>query len=345
MPERILALSKDVSKLVTSKVGDISRVTRSTKILALNAAVEAARAGEAGRGFAIVAEEVGRVSDSISSITDELTRALDKSVAKLDSLGHQMVAGVRGRRLSDLALNMIDIIDRNLYERSCDVRWWATDAAMVDCAADPTRENTDFAAKRLGVILNSYTVYLDLWVLDKDGNLLANGRPDRYRVKGTNHKAKAWFRDALATQNGDCFAVADIETNPELDNKAVATYATAIRQGGESNGAVLGVLGIFFDWEPQAQAVVNGVRLDPDEAPRTRCLLLDSKYRVIAASDGNGLLRETVPMGDMKEPKGNFSDRSGRMTGYALTPGYETYKGLGWYGVIQQTMPGGNGLG
>ena len=339
MPERILALSKDVSNLIRNKVGDISRVTRSTKILALNAAVEAARAGEAGRGFAIVAEEVGRVSDTISVITDDLTKSLDERVGKLDSLGRQMVASVRGRRLSDLALNMIDIIDRNLYERSCDVRWWATDTAMVDCVADPSKENSDYASKRLGVILDSYTVYLDLWVLDTGGNVLANGRPERYQVKGGNHSNKAWFRDALATKDGGSFAVADIETNPELDNKAVATYSTAIREGGENHGAVLGVLGIFFDWEPQAQAVVKGVRLDPEEAARTRCLLLNSKHKVLASSDGKGVLQETVQLNGVSEPKGNFIDKSGKMTGYSLTPGYETYQGLGWYGVIQQSMP------
>jgi hypothetical protein len=42
------------------------------------------------------------------------------------------VAQIRGSRLPDLSLNAIDIIDRNLYERSCDVRWWATDSAIVD---------------------------------------------------------------------------------------------------------------------------------------------------------------------------------------------------------------------
>lgn len=341
MPERILALSKDVSSLVTSKVAEISRVTRSTKILALNAAVEAARAGAAGKSFAIVADEVGRVSESIRGITENLTQDLDERVSQLDNLGRQMVANVRGRRLSDLALNMIDIIDRNLYERSCDVRWWATDPAMVQCVVDPTQDNINFASKRLAVILASYTVYLDLWVLDTNGKVLANGRPDRYRVKGSNHKNQAWFRDAMATHDGTCFAVADVVANAELDNKAVATYATAIREGGEEHGAVKGVLGIFFDWEPQAQAVVDGVRLDPEEVSRTRCLLLDSKHRVIASSDGKGLLQETVSLSDVKEPKGTFVDKTGRMIGYALTPGYETYKGLGWYGVIQQDAPKG----
>ena len=339
MPERILALSKEVSQLVTSKVQDILKVTRSTKILALNAAVEAARAGQAGLGFSIVAEEVGRVSETIHGITDELSRALNERVGRLDNLGKQMVANVRGRRLSDLALNMIDIIDRNLYERSCDVRWWATDAAVVACAADPAAEKRRFASKRLGVILDSYTVYLDLWVLSAEGQVLANGRPDRYRVAGSMHRDEAWFKDALATHDGTQFAVADVSQNAELGNKAVATYATAIRQDGETNGRVLGVLGIFFDWEPQAQAVVKGVRLDPEEAKRTRCLLLDSKGRVIAASDLRGLLQENFHLDRHDEQKGTYIDRLGNMVGYALTPGYETYKGLGWYGVVLQTPP------
>ena len=43
----------------------------------------------------------------------------------------------RGERMVDLSLNAIELIDRNLYERTCDVRWWATDSAIVDCAATP----------------------------------------------------------------------------------------------------------------------------------------------------------------------------------------------------------------
>ncbi|MDH8639244.1 chemotaxis protein, partial [Klebsiella pneumoniae] len=73
--------------------------------------------------------------------------------------------------------NAIEIIDRNLYERTCDVRWWATDSAVVDCAANVTPQSAAYASKRLGVILNAYTVYLDLWLCDLHGKVLANGRP------------------------------------------------------------------------------------------------------------------------------------------------------------------------
>ena len=337
VPERILALSQQVSELATKKVQEIQTITLSTKILSLNAAVEAARAGEAGRGFGVVAAEVNNISLTIHRVTEELQNSLVERVEKLNFLGRQMVANVRGNRLSDLALNMIDIIDRNLYERSCDVRWWATDAAVVGCAADPTPNNRAYAAKRLGVILNSYTVYLDLWALDAKGNVLANGRPDRYRVAGqVNAAHEKWFQQAVATGDGSQFTVADIQVKPELGNSAVATYATAIREGGEEHGRVIGVLGVFFDWTPQSQAVIGDVRLEPEEAARTRCLLLDSKQRVIASSDRKGVLTETFQLKTDGRSKGNYVGGDGNMVGFALTPGYETYKGLGWYGVVVQ---------
>jgi hypothetical protein len=36
---------------------------------------------------------------------------------------------------------------------------------------------------------------------------------------------------------------------------------------------------------------------------------------------------------------GYYTDSDGHTVGYSLTPGYETYEGLGWYGVIEQKPP------
>jgi hypothetical protein len=144
---------------------------------------------------------------------------------------------VRGTRLADLALNLIEIIDRNLYERSCDVRWWATDSALVAACADQTPAALAFASTRLGIILDSYTVYLDLVVCDLDGRVLAHGRPERFaELRATSMVSQAWFRDGLATADGTMFAVADVYRAGELGGSTVATYATAIRAGGESQG-------------------------------------------------------------------------------------------------------------
>ena len=120
-----------------------------------------------------------------------------------------------------------------------------------------------------------------------------------------------------------------------LNGAPTATYATAIRQGGLANGAVIGVLGVHFDWQAQAQTVVDGVRLTPDEKARTRVLLLDQTHRVLAASDGVGVLSETVKLDVAGGVMGSYA-KGGRTVGYARTPGYETYQGLGWYGCLVQ---------
>ena len=341
MPERIVALSRAVSELATRKMDEIQAVTNTTKILALNALIEAMRAGEAGRGFAVVAQEVKAISERITAIGDEMRAQMATQTAELDTLGRRLVGQLRGGRLADLALNMIDIMDRNLYERSCDVRWWATDSAVVDCAASPSPQTRAHAAQRLGVILRAYTVYLDLWVVDSRGTVLANGRPERYpRAVGSSVAQESWFKDALATRNGGEFSVADIAVNDSLDRSTVATYATAIREGGEETGAVIGALGIFFDWQSQSQTVVDSVRLTPEEKPSTRCLLVDRRHRVIASSDRRGVLGETFALRTDGRTQGAYADEHGRVIGFALTPGYETYRGLGWYGVLVQEHAG-----
>lgn len=338
MPERIVALSRAVSDLATRKMDEIQAVTNTTKILALNALIEAMRAGEAGRGFAVVAQEVKAISERITGIGGELRAQMAVQTDELNTLGNRLVSQLRGGRLADLALNMIDIMDRNLYERSCDVRWWATDGAVVECAAEPSEANRRHAAQRLGVILGAYTVYLDLCVVDARGVVLATGRPDRYRrAIGSSVASESWFREAMATRSGTEFAVADIGTSDLLDRATVATYATAIRAGGEENGPVIGVLGIFFDWQNQSQGVVDSVRLTDEERSRTRCLLVDSRLRVIAASDRRGVLTESFALRTGGHGHGSYSDEQGRVVGFAVTPGYETYKGLGWFGVIVQS--------
>jgi hypothetical protein len=342
VPERVVALTEEVSGIANDKVERIQTVTQRTKLLAINALIEAAHAGERGKGFAVVAQEVGQVSDEIKQLSDSLTSELAPRLDDLDALGRQLVQQVRGGRLADLALGMIDIIDRNLYERSCDVRWWATDAAIVDCCAAPSADARTYASKRLGVILDSYTVYLDLWVADLKGNVIANGRPDRYpHAQGTNVANEAWFRQALGTKSGEDFSVADITVNAKLNDSLVATYATAVRAEGEADGEVIGAMGIYFDWTPQSLGVLQGVRIADVDKPTTRLMLLDSNFRIIASSDGHGILRETYPLQTSEGLMGYYTDADGKVIGYALTPGYETYAGLGWYGVIEQIPPSG----
>ena len=106
--EQVLSTSKDSMYLmhrlddmtekvdgVFSLLGDVKDIASQTNLLALNAAIEAARAGEAGRGFAVVADEVrklSRKSDDFSEEISQLTMDVKKALAAAAEVVNKVVS-------------------------------------------------------------------------------------------------------------------------------------------------------------------------------------------------------------------------------------------------------------
>ncbi|MFO1066704.1 MAG: hypothetical protein U0892_22830 [Pirellulales bacterium] len=111
-------------------------------------------------------------------------------------------------------------------------------------------------------------------------------------------------------------------------------YATAVRDGGELNGAPIGVLGVYFDWREQARVIVEDEpSLTPEEWRKSRVLLLDGALRIIADSERKDELKPF----DLKHngrAKGAYQADDGSTVAFAKTIGYQEFDGLGWYGVV-----------
>ena len=279
------------------------------------------RSGPVGRGRSGVRRRGpgnAKVAGKTSEVAGELATDTQKTI---DDLLDLIGTSIRGTRLSDIALMNIDLIDRCLYERSCDVRWWATDSSVVDALMLGTEESRAFASQRLGVILNAYTVYFDLVLCDTAGNVVANGRPDQYSSVGSIVANQDWFQSAMITQHGRRIRIPDRPRVALVGNQPALVYSCSVREGGKATGKTLGVLGIVFRWEALAQTILAQVPLSEAERKQTRCQSSTTK-------DGSWPTRGAVickkrsvfPRCKSTSPRRRISPRSSTTAGRAAWP-------------------------
>ena len=333
--ELVVNLAKETQKATR----EINKINDQTHILSLNAAIEAARVGNAGKGFGVISGFMGDLSRQTTSITNSMHSRTQEKIENLNEFLSTNSRQIKGDRLANLSLTNIDLVDRALYERTADVRWWATDQSMVKSLVLKTKQTRNFLSTRLRTILQYYTVYEDLIVVDNDGSVIANGSHSSvlgYDVAGSN-----WFQNAKKTANGEEYGFDLVKTKEGKKEKIRLVFSCKIHRNGDTMREDVGILAIVFKWEQFAEDIFNETPLSDSEKENTSLFISDKSGDFLAQVDrGSRIITKEELLPLFKEAK-NFDliykeDELALLAGHAVSVGYEGFS-TEWHALIVQS--------
>lgn len=182
----------------------------------------------------------------------------------------------------------IDIMDRNLYERANDCRWWALNSFLRRTLADGSAHQPGVAqamGKLLQHVNSLYTVYSGLIVFDKQGRIVAGSTPELMLQVGVTLD-EPWVRQALEQSSSQNYVVSDFVASPWYKGIPTYIYAASIFSP-QPNHEVVGGIGIVFDAEPQFSAMLLDAlprNMDGDFLHDAWGLLVSSQGLVISST-------------------------------------------------------------
>ena len=237
-------------------------------------------------------------------------------------LGEESLAELRDE-MASAAQCTIDILVRNLYERTADVGFLATDDVLrAYCAATPEEREGRRGAflHRLAEYRSKYTVYDDIVVLAPDGEILA-----RLQADGAHERSADPAVAQAAAHRGyvERFAFSDLGADAR---RPALLY---VHRVDDTAGRCIGVLVLRFASADEMERIFASVAV---EQRQIALMLLDERDRVIASSD-----ESHVPLGAkvQTEPAGGvaLTTFGGReyLSVTRAAHGYQGYAGpAGW---------------
>ncbi len=179
---------------------------------------------------------------------------------------------------------MVDLLDRNLYERSDDCRWWALTPELQVALAAPVKSAETVArlTEILDYINSLYTVYTRIFVYDASGTIISSSdfKQDGLNVIGTMID-DATFERVCGLSNDQHYYVTPFENTALYGDRPTYVYHAAIRHP-ENPSQVVGGIGIVFDSEPEFSAMLQGALGEKEDVS---ALFVDRSGRIISSTD------------------------------------------------------------
>ena len=266
----------------------------------------------------------------ISNAGSRTQAVFDQSIGNLQ----QTVIAAISHKAASRAAFAIDVMDRNLYERANDCRWWALDATFGRVLAEPTPTGIKRCGEVLAVINGLYTVYSNLLLFDRDGRVVAVSKDEYAHLLGTRIE-EPWVARTLALQTTQQYAVSEFQPTPLYGGAATYIYGATVHD--PSTRLAAGGVGIVFDAAPQFAAMLTDA-LPRDERgvvmPNSFALFVDRGGRVLASSDAKFPVGEPcglpLDLGNLERGAAGSQivsfDGHLYTVGMALSNGYREYK-------------------
>ena len=190
---------------------------------------------------------------NIAASGEKTKQVFEASIGNL----HQTVISAILQDATFRASLAVDIMDRNLYERANDCRWWAltSDFRSILDQASISESESEAVSSILKYINDLYTVYTNLFVYDKDGKVIAVSNPSEEQLVGRTLKSE-WVAQTLQLKDTQSYSVSDFEATPLYGGKHSYIYGASILAPGD-HSKVVGGIGIVFDSEPQFEAMLE----------------------------------------------------------------------------------------
>lgn len=240
----------------------------------------------------------------------------------VSSLVHEKAANAL-TEIGTKAQYVIDIVVRNLYERTADVGFLATDRELCSFVAGIHDRQQDIR-ERLLAYRRKYTVYDEIMLLDTHGNVLVQ-IDEHMQVEGS---VDPLLTETLASENYvETFRATDLRPG----RQRALIYSR--RMLHPETGAVVGILCLCFDFEREMAGIFTS---HGDPKKRSNMLLLDRDNRVIASADPLWIpVDAAVPVNqDGSSGLLIFGGREYLVRTFHAE-GYQGYMGpLGWQGQV-----------
>ena len=201
----------------------------------------------------------------------------------IDSLHETVLKTMLGVVSFEAAL-AIDIMDRNLYERANDCRWWAlSDSFKRILTSDHiTPSDRDALSHILAYINGLYTVYVNIFVYDRFGIIVAVSNKKYEEYKGMQLQGEA-IKNTLGNKDSQKYFVSPFEKSPLYDGEYTYIYNASITN--QAGDATVGGIGIVFDAKEQFRAILDDI-LPSDRSDKSFAIFANrSSHTVIASSN------------------------------------------------------------